>query len=42
MNNKTRRKFILVGLCIAALTVTAVVTAVQISVDAPATLPSDI
>ncbi|MFT6267525.1 MAG: hypothetical protein ACJAVV_000323 [Alphaproteobacteria bacterium] len=42
MNKQTRRKFILAGLCIIALTATAVVTAMQISLDAPASLPSDI
>jgi hypothetical protein len=42
MNKRTRHKFILIGLCIAALGATAVVTAMQISLDAPASLPSDI
>lgn len=42
MNKRTTRKIILIGLCVAALTATAVVTAMQISLDAPASLPSDI
>gem|GEM_PF-3231099 len=42
MNKQTRRKLILIGLCLAALTAAGVVTAVQISLDSPASLPSDI
>ncbi|MFT4653363.1 MAG: hypothetical protein ACJA0G_002503 [Kangiellaceae bacterium] len=42
MNKQKRRTLILIGLCIAALMATAVVTAMQISLDAPASLPSDI
>lgn len=43
MKQKTKRIAILIGFCIVALTTTtAVVTAMQISLDAPASLPSDI
>lgn len=40
--NNTLKKLLLAVLCIGILGATAVVTAMQISLDSPASLPSDI
>lgn len=42
MKKQTKLKLILAGLCLSGLIAAATVTAMQISLDAPASLPSDI
>jgi hypothetical protein len=39
---KKRTRILIAALCVGILTVATVVTAMQISLDAPASLPSDI
>jgi len=42
MKRPTKLILLLAGLCLSGLIATAAVTAMQISLDAPASLPSDI